>query len=565
LLPLPAIRALALAASIALVACNRSPDRATPTAQASGSGPAATPASANPAARSLEKDDRVAYLLEPCARNEPFLENTSDLIPVLVSKLAAGALEPLRGARAELADIGDAALPEMRRLFDRSYGDAFLGQRLQNVIEVIGLMKSDAGRDVLLRGLAHPQEIVRQSAARALVNHPSPDDYDKLEAVLGFSSSDTQTDIVFAMQASDRARLARQFSDWLEKGEHPILVRVLAPRLCDTTDAAILARWRAVYEKLEGEVRVFVQAAVAKIPDEVALSELRGWSKDKNPTRRQVTARALAKVGLEHELAGMLKSDPEDSLRAEAANAIAAAGDGPETRAFLTAALSDPALQVRGSALQALVSRGDSAARDLALTLLRGGREELDTAMRVLREPMSRDRELAEKAYAILVALHTGETQPVLVDARLLERSIGQIPLEKSAHFLMTQAEVAQADIQGLDAHRWYAQQAGNAGPEARAWLRAQWASEADPKRRMDLVSAGTVERSPETRRFLLEVLDSDRSTPVEILYAADRLVRLGPSTEVAPTLKRVTLRMTDPKVRPALNCMLWTWYGASK
>jgi len=516
-------------------------------------------------AQALEADDRVSYLLEPCAKNEPFLENTSDAIPVLVSKLAAGSLEPLRGARAELADIGDAALPEMRRLFDRSYGEAFLAQRLQNVIEVIGLMKSDAGRDVLLRALAHPQEIVRQAAARALRNHPNPEDYDKLEAVLGFSSPDAQTDFVLAMLASDRPRLERQFSEWIEKGERLLFVRTLAPRLCDTADVAILARWRAVYSKLDGEVRIFVQAAVAKIPDEVALSELRGWSTDKNPARRQLTARALAKVGLEHELALMLKSDPADSLRAEAAGAIAAAGDGPETRALLTAALSDPAMQVRGAALHALVSRGDPAARDLALTLLRGGREDLDTAIRVLREPMSRDRDLAERAYAILVALHTGETQPVLVDARLLERSIGQIPLEKSARFLMTIANGARTPIQGLDPHRWYADQAANAGPEARAWLRAQWSTEADPRRRMDLVSAGTVDRSPETRRLLLEVLESERSTPVEVLYAADRLVRLGPSTEVAPALKRVTLRMNDARVRPALNCMLWTWYGVSK
>ena len=44
-------------------------------------------------------------------------------------------------------------------------------------------------------------------------------------------------------------------------------------------------------------------------------------------------------------------------------------------------------------------------------------------------------------------------------------------------------------------------------------------------------------------------------------LYAADRLVRIGPASVVAPTLKRVTLRVEDPTVRPALQCLLWTAY----
>jgi hypothetical protein len=32
----------------------------------------------------------------------------------------------------------------------------------------------------------------------------------------------------------------------------------------------------------------------------------------------------------------------------------------------------------------------------------------------------------------------------------------------------------------------------------------------------------------------------------------------------VAPILKRVALRIDDARVRPALNCLLWTWYGKS-
>ena len=57
-------------------------------------------------------------------------------------------------------------------------------------------------------------------------------------------------------------------------------------------------------------------------------------------------------------------------------------------------------------------------------------------------------------------------------------------------------------------------------------------------------------------------ILD-ERSTPYEVLYAAGRLVRLGPAAEQAPFLKRaVYFENTHEKVRPALQCLLWSWYG---
>jgi hypothetical protein len=81
----------------------------------------------------------------------------------------------------------------------------------------------------------------------------------------------------------------------------------------------------------------------------------------------------------------------------------------------------------------------------------------------------------------------------------------------------------------------------------------------------MDLVMAGTFEKTEDTRRFLAEVVESARSTPPEVLYAAQRMAEFGPARDVAPILKRVALRVDDVRVRPALNCLLWTWYGKSK
>ncbi len=48
---------------------------------------------------------------------------------------------------------------------------------------------------------------------------------------------------------------------------------------------------------------------------------------------------------------------------------------------------------------------------------------------------------------------------------------------------------------------------------------------------------------------------------PHELLFAAERLVRIGPTATVAPVLKRVTLRVEHSEVRRALQCLLWQAY----
>ncbi|HUR28475.1 MAG TPA: hypothetical protein VM509_09835, partial [Planctomycetota bacterium] len=60
-----------------------------------------------------------------------------------------------------------------------------------------------------------------------------------------------------------------------------------------------------------------------------------------------------------------------------------------------------------------------------------------------------------------------------------------------------------------------------------------------------------------------IAVLDDPRTTPVEIVYVADRLVRIGPAREVAWQLKRKSLAVQDAHAREALQGILWRWYPA--
>ncbi len=513
------------------------------------------------------QDDRIAQWMNGCAHTEPFLEDTSDPIPILVSKLSSGDVDPQHGAREELVQYGAAAVPELRRLFEACWSEPFLSPRVQNVVEVLGLMTDTSGRDMLLRALEHPSATVRNAAARAITVHPRPEDYDPLMSAMSVALAEAQPDFVLALLACDPARAERQFVSWLEAETMAGSVRVLAPKIIGTRDPEILAALRPLYSKLEGDVRVHVEAIVASGPDEGALSELRGWLADTSqPVRRALVAQDLARAGLAAELTGLVThTDPDVAVRITSVQAIADAPRVPVTVELLRTALADPSPKVREIALQTLAAQMDPAALDVALQGLTGSRDDLELGMRALGTPMQRDAKLAEHVLDTLLDVHAGKSGRGLVEETAVVRMIGKVPLERAARAVMEIGMRAEGQVQGQPAHRWYTSAAANTGSEGMAYLRSLWVLEPDPVRRMDLIMAGTFEKSEATRKFLADVAQSDRSTPPEVLLAAMRIAQFGPARDAAPLLKRVTLGVKDARVRPALNCLLWAWYARSK
>jgi hypothetical protein len=75
-------------------------------------------------------------------------------------------------------------------------------------------------------------------------------------------------------------------------------------------------------------------------------------------------------------------------------------------------------------------------------------------------------------------------------------------------------------------------------------------------------MNASCYDRDEPGRLFLEQALDSGRMTPPELLYAAQQLASMGPAERVAPRLKRLALTVDDRMIRPALNNLLWNWYG---
>ncbi len=516
-----------------------------------------------PRPEGLADDERIAFLLAPCARPDPFLADTTDLLPVLVSKLERGQLDPLRGAKEQLVALGDAALPELRRFCARVRSDPTLSLPYLNALAVVSAMETHAGRDLLVAGLAHPQDTIRIQAAEGLARHAAPEDYDALATLAAVASPDVLRAIGPALATADRARYEDAYASALASGSpaNP-LFEDAAKRLVDAKRPEILAKFKEAYPRTEGAPRAYLAAAVAASGDEAALGALRGDLKDENASTRKLAIQALDRIGLAMETAALLSDDRDESVRGMVAQAIVALPPSVATAGWLHKGMLDRAKNVRQICLTALASRGDASARELALSMFEGGRVDFEQAITALRDAWAKDPEFAARSFELLARLRTGEAGGLRVDAPSVDRAIAQLPVLDATRFLYEQAKQPADDIDGIPAHRWFLIQAVNTGPAGRAWLRDRWSEESDPLWRVDIAAACAADRDAASVEFLLKVVEDERTTPLEVLFAANKLVHQGPAGVVAPRLKRVVLRIEDPHVRPALNCMLWQWYG---
>jgi hypothetical protein len=210
--------------------------------------------------------------------------------------------------------------------------------------------------------------------------------------------------------------------------------------------------------------------------------------------------------------------------------------------------------------LVALVERGDERAIHQALELLDGHLGQRDQGITALRAGWERNPE--SRALALTRLLRISRSQESSPGQIATLQTISLIPLRDAAEYLLDVGLQTQQRIKGMTAFRWCVGQIFNTGPVGRQLLREQLEQETDPFRRMSLIEYIWQDRSEEARECLMGVLQDETRNPWERLYVAGRLTVMGPAGAVAPIVKRVYLSITHRHVRPALQCMLWTWYG---
>ena len=522
--------------------------------------PAATEARAT--ALPIAQDARIAYLLSPGTRHEHYDVDASDTLGILTETLERGHRDPLRRAREELAARGDEGLAVASRTIDAHFESPDGGSHLRNALEIVQRSDAPGARALCLRLLRHRDVGLAALAAAALEKHGEQRDYEILMAC--FDAADPEFKLRFLMAAAklDPARAQRQILDWIDRGELDGIWDECGSLLAGATAPDVVGRLSPHWPAMPPRFKALLAAPCARAGDAEALAFLRDEAHSAEQWRAESAVTALQLASMQSELDEVARRGKVPSARLRALNALAApeivAGHAEAFRANLNS--NDDGLA--NAALAVLVRLRDSSAVARALALVAGqDNEGLRTAMSALREPMREDTELARRVLAALEERRAPESGADIAEQMRTLQAIGQVPLEEAARKLVERARTASGEVAGMRARRWLLQQASNAGPLGQRVLAAELERSEDELERLDLIEALAAWGGPVGVDALSRFVESERARPYEILLAAERLTRLGSVEQVAPLLKRVTLRVTQPDVRLALQALLWLNY----
>ncbi len=513
-----------------------------------------------------ERDDRrLVGLLAGCAQGGFYDRDLSDPVPLLLEKLARGRPDPLKRAKEELGLLGARAFPGLAAVFHGCYADLMRSALLENVVDALAFNSSDESHELLLEALQHPQESVRTKALDGLTRLARPADFELIAGRLAIESRELRQQSVAVLFQADPARAEALFLDFIVRGEERELWILAAQRLAESSHAESSRRCAELFPGLEPLLSPYLAAGAARGGHVPALEFLRTEMEGDDPQRRLVAVTALHRAGLVDELGPVLLEDPGRDLRVNAAAALAELEPTEVRSGWLRAALNDPDPLVQAEALRGLCAHGDEEGLTRALAGLDGDVAVLQPALQALRVPLRRDADLARRAFERLLQRHALEEHRPIQQRAATFKAIGQIPLRAAAEFLhRVGIEAGEERIESLRAHDWLMIQAANTDVEGRRFLAEALLQESDPLRRLDLIDAVGSARDELARTALLELVEQDSCSPYERLFAASCVVKVGPSWEVAPRLKRVAFSMQGPgesEARLGLQCLLWQWY----
>ncbi|HPF15450.1 MAG: HEAT repeat domain-containing protein [Planctomycetes bacterium] len=509
------------------------------------------------------EDARIQTLLVDCQIGRPFDGDTTDLMDVMVGKLADGQLDVLHRYKAALADRGAAAIPALTRLFEKLYSEPFGSPVLQNLLSVCALMTTPAGLELGRSGFQHPREDVRLAALDVLAAHGEPQDYEGIKGWLPMVGNlPVVLDYLRAMVHCDPDAYVRDCLAWLDSGEYMGIWFHIMPLLPEINDLATAQRFarKAMEEETPQETRAAMLAPAARLGDPEAEGELTKRLNSDIDQRVLLALTAAQKNGLELLVVPVLTSDSRPALRQRAAAILADGAHTQESLVWLNEALSDSEPSVREVALGGLLARKDPEAVARVVLNLSKGTSERESAIASLTGHWDADDELPTKAFEVLKHEYEASTTP-LAKVEIL-KVMGRVPLQAAAEFLLGHAQDLPERVSGLPPFRWVAGHAFNAGEPGMRALYAHLAQETDPIRRLDLIGMIWQDKSPTSEEILMAVLTDPTKDPYERLWVADRLTLVSDPEVLAPVVRRFYYDSTHLHVRPALQCLLWRWYG---
>jgi len=508
-------------------------------------------------------DERLDALIFDCPFKRTFDAQVADMVPLWVSKLEHGTKEPLRQAKKELGHAGAAAVGELERLWEQVSGSAAGKWKvgvLENILQACNNMEGPEALGLVRKAMEHGTGSVRLAALPYLARHGDGSDYDRVSIWLSYlSTGDIKSEYTEALALLDRDRYLRDVLEWFTVGQHSEVWPFLALDVAKSRDAELAPRFKATAPLRDDQYVPFLMAPAAALGDGDAMQELLNRLAHERAGARQYAVQALSAMGATEPLMPLV-ADEHAGVRRLVVTALVE-DESDACTEYLRDATKDPDTGIAKTAIHELVRRGDELVVAQTLEMLEGSIPDRTLAIDALRRAWGANPGAPDRAFMRLMNVWQREDQDPRVRMSVLE-SLAHVPRIEAAEFLLDFGRQYEGQLKGRTAHRLVCGMLWNTGEVGREILREQLRVETDPFRRLDLIEFTWQDHQDVSREALLEVLLDASRSDYERLYAGDRLIRIGPASVVAPALKRVYLENTDQVVRPAMQCLLWTWYG---
>ena len=561
---LPLIGYLALSIPFAIYACSSEE-------QSGGASKGSEQSGANPDQdlaqiiddSAIDNDKRLAVLRADCAKNYHYDRDTGDVVGILVDKLQHGGTDQLHRAKEELSSLSAIALPEIESLLKRNFDSEAAFSIIQNTIEILGSMDTPGAHGPLMKCLDHARDAVRTTALRSLSEGAAlPEDFERLRDHIPIERESPRQLAAIALYTADPVRAAHEYLDWFENDVFTDLWPYVISKVIERREPEVVERCRKLYPSMLPNVALWLAASAAAGGDDLAWDTINLYLKSDLIGQRTPALTALISVGMVDEVRPFINGDANAAIRSLACQGALNINPKPDwVDEELIMLLDDPSNDVRQMALSYLISIGNPSAQDIVISMLQGPRTQLQDAVLVLVPSMEGQPEFAQRCLDTLLAIDQKNSHLELRERTSILQAIGQLPLAGAASYLRkVSLERRDEKVQGLRAHRFAMIQGANTGQAGRSFLMEALKEEEDPARRLDIIWAIASDRDELSRSFMIDHVQSPIG-PNELLFTANRLAKIGPTSRVAPVLKRVTLRCSDQVVRPALQCLLWKWY----
>lgn len=474
--------------------------------------------------------------------------------------------EVLRWAITQLGEMGEEAIPALRRAFYRNFARAEFFPSLSNICEALGQTKSKSAVPILLDGITHSSGVVRTRALDSLVNIQAPSAFPYLRALFPIESKEYKTRLLNGMASVGSEEFVSFAGDLLDSDLHmlkDLSLQYVAERYVPQGES--LLRKAFTHPSGNERLKLFAAMGLVQLGDADAQKHLQSAATQSVATDDRV--KAMFGLGAGHKAEALAAfvdaSDPAIRQGLVAALGVclsrqAPAACAPATRTrtmeLLRALAKDLNPGVRAAAIKELVLQGDRSAMDPYLDVLKQEKnpDRLREAIDLVMDPQIRET----RAAPILAARIRGAG---IEQQKLFLQALAALHDEKGVQPILDclQNPPKEADA----AYREYAAlQVGFLGKPAVRPLIQLSKETKDPAVRFWAIQALAWTRDPEAAEFLFERLgDAEESLQLRA-HLVPQIPSFAGLAGAGPA-KRILTREGNPQLRSMLNDVLWDYY----